>query len=44
MFCIEPLERDGGFASDSYMKIDRDSDEISLQSELLVSYLKFLFL
>ncbi|VDD92033.1 unnamed protein product [Enterobius vermicularis] len=39
MFCIEPLERDGGFASDSYMKIDRDSDEISLQIKTIYGVL-----
>lgn len=31
-FCIEPLERDGGSASDAYLEIDRDSDKISLQN------------
>uniref|UniRef100_A0A0N5AP71 Phosphatidylinositol-3-phosphatase SAC1 n=1 Tax=Syphacia muris TaxID=451379 RepID=A0A0N5AP71_9BILA len=30
-FCVEPLESDGGIASDSYMEIDRNSDAIQLQ-------------
>lgn len=33
-FCIEPLERDGGIASDAYLEIDRNLDKISLQGRL----------
>ncbi|VDK52708.1 unnamed protein product [Anisakis simplex] len=29
-FVIEPRDRDGGLASDSYLNIDRDSDKLSL--------------
>lgn len=33
-FCLEPRERDGGLASDSYLEIDRDTDRIDLISKL----------